>query len=143
MGLFKDGWDGFVTDVRDFNDGLADCDAELQATNNATQSTITYYGAAKNGHGHAEIDALYQFLKSINWDHQGFQGYTVTITCLAKPCCKYCAAVMGNLGIAATHGTYKVNKAMGVSYNLPPDVRTFLKKILNTTEQKILDELTA
>lgn len=48
MGLFKDGWDGFVTDVRDFNDGLADCDAELQATNNATQSTITYYGAAKN-----------------------------------------------------------------------------------------------
>ena len=141
MGLFADGWAGFVTQVRDFNDGQRDCDAELDATNNVTGVNIKYYGDSKAGHGHAEMDALYQFLKAINWDTNAFQQYTLQVTCLAKPCCKYCAAVMGNLAVFASPGTYKVNKSMGISYAMPPDVRKFLVRLLNTTEQKVLEEL--
>jgi hypothetical protein len=143
MGLFTQGYKAFITIERDFNDGEQACDAEIQATNNKTNATVTYYGKSTAGHGHGEIDALYQFLRAIYWNTTNYDQYTVTVTCEAKPCCKYCAAVMGNLGIFATPGTYKAKKAMGVSYALPPDVRTFLKNYLNTTEQKILDELCA
>jgi hypothetical protein len=143
MGLWQDGWNMFVTQERDFNDGQQDCDAEIQATNRTTDTTITYYGTTANLRGHAEIDGLYQFLKSINWDVNAFQNYVVTVTCLAKPCCKYCSAVLGLCNIYATEGTYKVNKAMGVSYALPPDVRAFLRRLYNTSDEKILSELCA
>lgn len=141
MGIFKDGWDAFVAEVRNFSDGEQRCDAELQATNNATQVTITYYGSTNNGHGHAEIDALYQFLKAIQWDVASFANYTVTIECTAKPCCKYCSSVMGNLGIFAAGETYKSTKSMGISYALPADVRGFLRRYLGVTEKVILEEL--
>lgn len=141
MGIFKDGWDAFVTPVREFNDGDQSCEAELQATNNATGHTITYYGSTQNLHGHAEIDALYQFLKSIGWNVANFNGYTLTIHCTAKPCCKYCASVMGNLGIFATGGTFKSTKSMGISYALPYEVRNFLRNILVVTNETILSEL--
>lgn len=142
MGIFKDGWDAFVTQTREFSDGLESCDAELQVTNNNTNATVTYFGSTGNGHGHAEIDALYQFLKDIQWDTNQFANYTVTIECTSKPCCKYCASIMGNLGIFAQGNTYKSTKPMGISYALPPDVRTFLRKFLGVTEQTILNELT-
>jgi hypothetical protein len=141
MGLWQDGWDAFVTPVHDFNDGLQSCDAMLQATHNTTDKTISFYGDTSNGHGHAEMDALYQFLKGIGWNVNNFGDYTLTITCLSKPCCKYCAAVMGLCNVFATEGTYKVNKTMGISYAMPMDVRSFLGKLLNTTESKILSEL--
>ncbi|GAB7026365.1 hypothetical protein [Geotalea toluenoxydans] len=143
MSLFSDGWNAFVTDIKDFNDGIEACQAELQATHNVTNNTTSFYGDTKGLHGHAEIDAVWQFLKSINWDVQEFPNYQLTITCKSKPCCQYCAAVLGNLGVFAGKDTYKIKKAMGVSYALPPDVRKFLCKLLHTTEQKVLDELTA
>jgi hypothetical protein len=87
MGLWQDGWNLFVTEVRDFNDGQQDCDAKIQATDNTTNVTTTYYGSTGKQHGHAEIDALYQFLKSIHWDVATFENYTLTVECLAKPCC--------------------------------------------------------
>lgn len=138
MGLFEDGFEAFVTPIKDFNDGLEECGAQLQATK--ANKTVTYYGTTRNGHGHAEIDALYQFLETIEWDATEFKQYTLTITCESKPCCKYCAAIMGNLGIFATPGTYKVNKAMGISYSLPPKIRTFLGQVFGKNERTILDE---
>lgn len=141
MGIFKDGWSAFVTETHEFNDGDQSCEAELQATNNVTGNTITYYGSTKNLHGHAEIDALYQFLKSIGWNVANFGGYTLTISCTAKPCCKYCASVMGNLGVFATDGTFKSTKSMGISYALPYEVRNFLRNFLGVTNDIILSEL--
>ncbi|MHB1056341.1 MAG: hypothetical protein ACYC0F_00480 [Rhodanobacter sp.] len=141
MGIFKDGWDGFIAKEATKGDGSQSCEAEIQATNNTTNVTVTYYGNTKNLHGHAEIDGLYQFMKAIGWNAAVWTQYTVTVTCEAKPCCKYCSAVLGNLGVFATDGTYKSTKSMGVSYALPPDMRAFLSRFLGVTESTITSEL--
>jgi hypothetical protein len=151
MGLFKDGWDEFNTEERDFNDGAEVCDAELYVTHiksrknkvtyiKSRKNGLTYHGNTKNQHGHAEIDALYQFLRNIKFEPEPFRNYEKIITCRSKPCCMYCAAVLGSLGIIPGEGTFKVYKAMGISYALPTAVRTFLRKFHNTTEQVILNE---
>jgi hypothetical protein len=56
--LFTEGWNAFITEIRDFNDGFQECGAELQATFNMTNITTTYYGHTNGGHGHAEIDGV-------------------------------------------------------------------------------------
>jgi hypothetical protein len=140
MALVGGGYGLFAAVVRDFNDGEEACDATLTVTETATGNVYTYYGSTKNEHGHAEIDALYQFLDDLNWNHLLFGNYTYVITCTAKPVCKCCSAVMGRLGIAPGANTYKVNKTMGISYALPPNVRTFLRKRLGRTEFQIIDE---
>lgn len=139
--LLDDGYAAFDTDEREFNDGEESCTATLTATDRANKS-VKYLGETGKGAGHAEIHALVQFLKAISYSITAFDDYNLTITCLSKPCCKRCSAVMGLLKIAATGGTYKSSKSMGsTSYSLPPDVRQFLAKRLVTTEQKICDEI--
>lgn len=141
MGLFTDGYRAFNTPEREFSDGEESCAASLQATRKDDGKTLAFVGSTKSQRGHAEIDALYQFLKSIQWLPEKFIEFDITVTCLAKPCCKYCASIMGLLGIKPSDETYKVNKSMGVSYALPPDVRRFLRKFLDVTEEKIIEQL--
>jgi len=143
MPLWQQGWDNFIAEVRDFNSGSQDCTATIQATKNDTDRTVTYTGNSKSNHGHAEIDGLYLFLGDIGWSADAFWNYTLTVECVSKPCCKYCSAVLGLLGVIALDGTYKVNKKMGISYALPPDIRHFIMRLYTVTEQTVLDELTA
>ena len=137
--VFKDMWDAFVTTESNTGDGSQSCEAEIQATDPATGTTVTYYGSTRNNRGHAEIDALYQCLKASNWSVATFGALQVTVHCTAKPCCKFCSAIMGNLGIGAGAQTYKSKKPMGVSYALPPEVRRFLMAANNCTESDILE----
>jgi hypothetical protein len=141
MTLWQTGFDQFITDERDFNDGAQLCDAELQATHRTTGVTTTYYGSTKNLHGHAELDGVFQFLTAIGWSQARFEDYDLTIDCPSKPCCRYCSSILGHLGVFAVDGTYKSRKKMGVSYAIPPDLRTFLVRRLNVTENTILQQL--
>jgi len=134
---FQEMWDAFVATVKDKGDGSQSCEAEIQTTDLAG-TTVTYYGSTANGHGHAEIDALFQCLTNIGWSAGAFANLQVTVSCTAKPCCKFCSAIMGNLGIGALDGTFKSTKSMGISYALPYQVRTFLKNVNACTEADIL-----
>jgi len=140
MGLWEQGFAAFATDERDFNDGAQDCGASLTVTGGVAAGT--YHGMTGKDQGHAEIHALCQFLNAIGWDTGAFAGYALTVSCTAKPCCKFCSAVMGLFGIAAGEGTYKSQKtSRGTSYSRPPKVRTFLKKYLGVSEQRVMEEL--
>ena len=140
--LLDDGYAAFGTTKLEFNDGNESCKATLTSTHQKTRDVVKYTGETGKEAGHAEIHALLQFLKAISFSVTAFDEYNLTITCLSKPCCKRCSAVMGLLKIAASDGTYKSAKSMGsTSYSLPPSVRQFLATKLSTTDQKICDDI--
>lgn len=139
MGLLETGYAAFTAVERDHNDGAQECAAVLTATNAA--GSTKYYGQSSKNSGHGELHALNQFLYQIGYNVATFGNYALTIECVSKPCCKHCSAIMGLLGIVPTVGTNKVWKSMGVSYAIPPDVRTFLKNHQNCSAQKIIDDL--
>jgi hypothetical protein len=143
MSLLDEGFKLFDAKIRDFGDGREDCSATLSAFYGEAMEQSDYEGTTKGGHGHAELDALYRFLDDIGWDTNAFSNYVLQITCTAKPCCKYCSAVMGLLGISPGHGTYKVNKSMGISYVIPPKIREFIGKFGGYSQSKVEKELQA
>jgi hypothetical protein len=148
MSLLDEGFNLFKTQVLDFNDGDPNCSVILSAVDNNTLAPddfhqYDYHGNTGNGHGHAELDALYQFLDAIKWNTNTFHNYFLQITCTEKPCCKYCSAVMGHLGVTPGQGTYKTNRSMGVSYTIPPPLRKFISVILNVKMRRVERELQA
>jgi hypothetical protein len=141
MCLQKKGYDSFEA-VEDYHsDGTEGCAVILTAINLETGERSDPEGKTGKGHGHAEIDALYEFLDAIEWDTEKFGKYSLTITCTDKSCCKYCSAVMGLLGIKAGKKTYKSNKKMGVSYSLPPRIREFISEVCKVSERVVEKEL--
>jgi hypothetical protein len=141
MGLLEKGYLIFMAKVKDFNDGKQDCTATLTAIHAVTKARGDFEGSTKNGHGHAELDAIYQFLKAIRWDLTVYTDYSIQVTCTSKPCCVYCSAVMGLMGIVPGHDTYKINKSMGISYAIPPDIRNFLVKCVPCKLSEVESEL--
>jgi hypothetical protein len=141
MGLFENGYAAFHTDERQFNDGSQQCDATLYVTD-IHGGTMQFTGSSTKGKGHAEMTALFAFLESIKWDVAEYRTYTVEIECLNKPCCKFCAAVMGSIGITPRPNTFKSAKSMGISYNMTMQMRKFLGAYLGVTQQVIVEEFT-
>jgi len=141
MGLLEDGYRAFGAIEGGTNDGSQSCEAVLQVTPVQGGALQTFMGSTSAQNGHAEIHALYQFLKTINYDVTSFRAHQLTIECLAKACCRHCAAILGLLRAAPTVRTFKEPRNRGVSYSVPPDVRGFLAKFLGTTTQKIIEEL--
>ena len=62
----------------------------------------------KHGCGHAEMDALAQYVATGN---NTFEN--MVLSCTTKPCCVRCSAVLGLLGIEACDRTLKYSKPMG------------------------------
>lgn len=86
-----------------------------------------YYGDTKNQRGHAEIDAVFQFLKATGWNKNAFELYDAEISCPAKPVCVRCAAMLGLLGVTAAENQTKTASAMGkTSYSAPTDLVKYL-----------------
>jgi hypothetical protein len=94
----------------DMSSGEQNCDAELYYS--AADTRI--YGTT--GSGHAEMNALEAFLKNACQYNAATFGnsFPISIFCEEKPCCYYCSAMMGLLGISArTSNTRKVGTRMG------------------------------
>ena len=76
--------------------------------------TPASYG--NSGAGHAEMNALEEFLKNAcGYNAVTFgNSFPISIFCEEKPCCYYCSAMMGLLGIVPrTSQTRKNKKRMG------------------------------
>jgi len=141
MGLLEAGYFAFGAEEGGTNDGSQSCAAVLHVTPPNGGAPRSFNGSTSAQNGHAEIHALYQFLKTINFDAAIFQAHQLTIECLAKPCCRHCAAILGLIGARPAARTFKEPRNRGVSYAIPPDMRRFLATLLETTTQRITDEL--
>ena len=83
---------------------------------------VKYEGKTGQGHGHAEIDALYQALIRNERDVDFLNGSV--LTCEAKSVCVHCATILGLLRIRPSVRTFKTSKTMGsTQWSLPPDLR--------------------
>ncbi len=109
------------------NDGLEDCEVVL------TIGTRGYRGKTGKGHGHAEMDALVQFIEDVG-DIDGCvtllrRARNKTVTCEDKSVCRGCASVLGALGFKASSAeTTKYGKFMGKTQWAPvPQIRALLK----------------
>ena len=140
MSLLSQGYSYFNTEERDFNDGMQDCSVDLTVlAQNGVRSD--FHGTTSSQRGHAEIDALCQFLTQIGWNVGAYSNYTLQIACTSKPCCVYCSAIMGLLGIIPSDGTYKSRRRMGVSYALPYQLRRFISELIGVNERDVEREL--
>jgi hypothetical protein len=140
LSLLDQGYSSFHTEEREFGDGRQDCSAKLIVVDGSGVRSV-YDGSTSSQKGHAEIDALCQFLREIGWNTGTYNTYTKKIECTSKPCCKYCAAVMGLLGIIPSDRTYKSRRSMGVSYALPPYLRRFISDKTGALERDVEREL--
>jgi hypothetical protein len=141
MGLRSDGYASFTAEAREFNDGEETCAATITVSPlSGVGSSETYSGSTKDGLGHAEMSALIKFLRQIKFSQELFANYRVVVECTSKPCCLYCSAILGSLGIVPTQTTFKSPKTMGISYAVHHDLRKFLRMKLRTTEQNILEQ---
>jgi hypothetical protein len=117
------------------NDGDENCEVKLRVNTHDDASGIAHYtsypGKTGKGNGHAEIDAIVTYLKTIGWDPAAFRSCPLFMECTSKPCCFYCSAVMGLLAIRPWAQTFKSTKRMGVSYGLPPQLRQFIAQFCN------------
>ncbi len=103
---------------------------------NGTSNAIV--GDSGNGHGHAELDALYQFWVDIcGRDYATFTGSTMALACLDKPCCVHCSSILGHFGILAFPGTHKYTAPAGISYAIPPELRTLLTRHVPGTSDTV------
>jgi len=141
MSLLDTGYDKFDAIEKHHNDGAESCSVTLTVTD-SEDDVENFDGETGKEHGHAEMDALYQFLNGIGWDVEQFKTYSLTLTCQDKACCKHCSAILGHLGVTAGEKTYKSNRTMGkTSYSIHPSFRSFLAKYLKCKEEKIRVEL--
>jgi hypothetical protein len=128
--VFRRGWEAFDTEERTGGDGDMTCVAkiEFRVKGGGDSFSQEFVGSTGTGRGHAEMDALTQFIAvECNWDVGAFQRYDVQVVCTDKPCCCRCAAVLGLLRVSAGHGTYKSPRGMGsTQWGVSPDMRAFL-----------------
>jgi hypothetical protein len=139
--LIDEGWKDFSGDEQALNDGEESCTATLLLYSG--ESWVgALVGSTKNERGHAEMDALFQYLRMIKENKQEFGTFKLVIQCLDKACCVKCAAILGLLGVRASPRTFKSKKTMGkTGYAIHPELRTFITKYKKITESKLCDEL--
>lgn len=101
-----------------------------------------YSGDTKHLRGHAEIDAVFQFLKATGWNKKAFELYDAVISCPAKPVCVRCAAMLGLLGVTAAENQTKTPSAMGkTSYSAPTDLVKYLADKQNVLPTDIRQQI--
>lgn len=92
----------------------------------------TIEGETGTGHGHAEMDALFELFFGICGGNQERIIDTVkrglAVQCEGKACCLHCSAVLGLLGVLPlTDATTKSPKPMGsTEWSVPPAMRNCL-----------------
>jgi hypothetical protein len=91
----------------------------------------TYNGSTGRGHGHAEMDALHQFVERYGADAPDvLVGLTtpVSVTCPSRPVCVKCSRVLQELGFVLGPGTVWGTATMGsTEWGCSLKVRDFLK----------------
>jgi len=99
-----------------------------------------YPGATGLNHGHAEMDALYDFCKEHGDDAiaEFKKAKVKTISCTKKPCCVKCSAIMGHLGFRPAAGTNKTYHTMGgTEWGVDPIVKKFIAAYASVSEDTI------
>lgn len=137
LALLRAGYAAFIAPELNFGDGLETTTIKLHYDlPNGTSGAVV--GDSNNGHGHAELDAIYQFWIAIcHRDLATFQGSTLALACLDKPCCVHCSGILGLLGILAFPGTHKYTATAGVSYAIPPELRALFILIRPATNDMV------
>jgi hypothetical protein len=118
------------------NDGSESCDAMIWYLNNRGHWKYIA-GSTGKGAGHAEMHALSQFVTNIcNGDLEVFRSIQafgdgnsgVLVECESKPCCLYCSAMLGLLGIPPKDSkTKKAPQRMGgTQWGMTSSLRTFM-----------------
>jgi hypothetical protein len=133
--VVQDGYDRFDANVANFNDGNEDCTALIWYVD--TDSRWHYIaGATGKGAGHAEMHALSQFVTNVcNGSVETFNEYksygSILVECEAKPCCRYCSAVLGLLGIGPkdSQTTKSPRRAGSTQWAIVSSLRTFLSDV--------------
>lgn len=131
------GYAAFAAPQLKFGDGEETTQVKLHYDlPNGSSNAIV--GRSSNGHGHAELDALYQFWIDVCGRHLAtFQGSTLALACLDKPCCVHCSSILGHLGVLAFPGTHKYTAPAGISYAIPPELRALLQAIVPATNDMV------
>lgn len=132
--LMRRGWKDFNVSEGQQGDGTQDTQVQMIFTitkPNGSRYRKWFDGKTGVGHGHAEIDALYQiyeqyFEQRSPYKLQKDDKYSIEVVCESKPCCVHCAAIMGLLNITGSPKTEKSKKTAGVSYSIPQKVKQML-----------------
>lgn len=98
------------------------CEAELTIKNR------TYPGYTGRGHGHAEMDALHNFITLNDRSLDILQSArNKTVSCPSRPCCRKCSAVLKKLGFKTVSGSSFSDTPMGsTEWGVSLEVRKLL-----------------
>jgi hypothetical protein len=136
------GFARFAASVGDDNDGMQGCGATILY--NDSGAWRPYVGATGRDHGHAEMHALFQFVAHVcKFKVDKFDAILASVTveidknkvncgirveCTAKPCCLYCSAMLGLLGIRPWDANTKksVSRMGGTQWGIPESLRQFI-----------------
>jgi hypothetical protein len=126
------GYNSFAAIEQNFNDGAQDCTAAVWYPSPRSGRWKYLVGATGQGCGHAEMHALSQFTNNVCGNDvatfRDIRGGRLFVECESKPCCLYCSAVLGLLGIEPKDAsTRKWKKRMGgTQWAITPQFRTFV-----------------
>ena len=125
--LLKVGYKAFDAAVSINGDGSESTEVTLYVYS-GRRLRKQYIGRTGKGHGHAEMDALYQFVKDKTVPHA---NVSLELSCTAKPCCVRCSAVLGLLNVStANDNTHKSPKAMGsTQWGIPDEVAEYVASV--------------
>jgi tRNA(Arg) A34 adenosine deaminase TadA len=128
-------------------DNEAKCSATISLpSKDSVHETQDLAGNTKQLRGHAEMAALDDVARTVNYDADQLRNVLngAKVTCLAKPCCVQCSIVLGALGIQASPGTNKSDKTMtaGGTWGLTSNLKTCLTTYLNIAGDTSWDLLT-
>ena len=150
---WDDKWDAFsAEETSDKGDGKMDCKAILYYAKDVTDTSQGYIQIfGETGSGHAEMNALDEFIRTIC----GSKSATLStycaagalfIECTTKPCCCRCSAILGALSVRPSSSDTKKTKApMGSTQwgGLSPTVRDVIATYLGTCSEDIGTTLAA
>jgi hypothetical protein len=131
--FIRSGFEKFTAASGSEGDGSQSTQASLYI------GTKKYDGSTANGHGHAEMDGLYQFCQDKGEDAAAtLARYKKKVSCTSKPCCVKCSAILGHLGFAPKGATKKIYHTMGgTEWAAHADVRKLIMKITGVSEDVI------
>jgi len=146
--FFKFGFDRFhATIPKVWEDHSGECHATLHYLAPGTNESLTIVGSTGEGHGHAEVTAVTEFIISVcGGDKDKYKMYqrlgrgnALRMQCEGKPVCVRCAAFLGLLGIQRFNAhTQKIPRTMGSTEWSPiQPVRDFMRSYLDVTSDQI------
>lgn len=115
-------WEQFAAEeTKKKGDGISTCKADLYFRDDiiAPKKDRWMFYPGSTGTGHAEMNALHQFINDICSNNVDIlelfvENKGLRIDCSAKPCCRRCSSVLGALKVIPwDNETTKTTKTMG------------------------------